>query len=132
MRATVAIVMFVAALAAGVPAVAHHSFAAEFDENKPLVLAGTVTKIEWTNPHTWFFVDVKNPDGTVTNWGVELAGPTQLLRAGWRRDSLKVGDAVTVDARRARDDSNKANARTVILAATGKQVFGGPPPEKSR
>ena len=91
-------------------------------------LEGTVTKIEWTNPHTWFFVDVKNPDGTVTNWGLELAGPTQLLRAGWRRDSLKVGDAVTIDARRARDDSNKANARTVMLVATGKQVFGGPGP----
>ncbi len=130
MRARVAIVMWAAVLAAAVPVVAHHSFAAEFDENKPVKLEGTVTKIEWTNPHTWFFVDVKNPDGTVTNWGLELAGPTQLLRAGWRRDSLKVGDAVTIDARRARDDSNKANARTVMLVATGRQVFGGPPPEK--
>ena len=130
MRARVAIVMWAAVLAAAVPVVAHHSFAAEFDENKPVKLEGTVTKIEWTNPHTWFFVDVKNPDGTVTSWGLELAGPTQLLRAGWRRDSLKVGDAVTIDARRARDDSNKANARTVMLVATGRQVFGGPPPEK--
>ena len=129
MRGRLVIVMCVAALAASVPALAHHSFAAEFDENKPLKLSGTVTKIEWTNPHTWFFVDVKNPDGSVTNWGLELAGPTQLLRAGWRRDSMKVGDEVTIDARRARNDGNTANARTVVLVATGKQVFGGPPPQ---
>jgi len=129
MRGRLVIVVCVAALAASVPALAHHSFAAEFDENKPLKLSGTVTKIEWTNPHTWFFVDVKNPDGSVTNWGLELAGPTQLLRAGWRRDSMKVGDEVTIDARRARNDGNTANARTVVLVATGKQVFGGPPPQ---
>ena len=130
MRGRLAIAMFAGALAASVPALAHHSFSAEFDENKPVRVTGTVTKLEWTNPHTWFFVDVKNPDGSVINWGFELGGPTQLIRAGWRRDSLKVGDEVTIDARRSRDDSNKANARTVVLAATGKQVFGGPPPER--
>ena len=130
MKIGLAILVCTAAVAASVPALAHHSFAAEFDENKPIAFTGTVTKIEWTNPHTWFFVDVKNPDGSVTNWGLELAGPTQLLRAGWRRDSMKVGDEVTIDARRARDDSNNANARTIVLKATGKQVLGGPPPQR--
>jgi hypothetical protein len=130
MRVRLAGLTCVATLVASAAASAHHSFAAEFDENKPLKLTGTVTKLEWTNPHTWFFLDVRNPDGSVTNWALELAGPTQLLRQGWRRDSMKVGDVVTVDARRARDDSNKANARTILLASTGKQLLGGPGPRQ--
>ena len=104
-------------------ALAHHSFTAEFDAAKPVKLTGTVTKVEWTNPHTWFFLDVKNDDGTVTNWGFEMPGPAQLLRAGLKRDSMKVGDSVTVDARRARDGSNNANAQAVILTNTGQQLF---------
>jgi hypothetical protein len=127
MRTRLAIVICAAALAAPGTVLAHHSFAAEFDAAKPITLTGTVTKVEWTNPHTWFFVDIKNPDGSVTNWGFELAGPTQLLRNGWRRDSLKIGDVVTVDASRARDGSNHANARTVVLTNTGQRLFGASP-----
>ena len=127
MRTRLAIVMCVVSIAASGRAFAHHSFAAEFDANQPIKLTGTVTKVEWTNPHIWFFMDVKNQDGSVTNWGFEMAGTSQLLRAGWKRDSMKIGDVVTVEARRARDGSNHANAQTVMLASTGQRLFAGSP-----
>src|SRR5207245_11101219 len=105
-------------------AMADHQFAAELDATQPINLTGRVTEVEWTNPRTWFFMDVKNEDGSVTNWGFEMPGPGQLLRTGMKRDSMKAGDVVTVDARRARDGGNRANAQTVVLTSTGQRLFG--------
>jgi len=106
---------------------AHHSFVASFDENKPVTLTGTVTEVEWTNPHIWFFIDVENPGGTVTNWGLEMGSPNFLMRAGWRRDAMNVGDVVDVEGHQARDDSPNAHARSVVLSGTNQQIFSGSP-----
>jgi hypothetical protein len=111
-------------LAAAAPVLAHHSFSAEYDNTKPVNLSGTVTKVEWLNPHTRFYVDVKDPSGKVTNWEFELGSPNQLARRGWTRNSLKIGDTVTVDGYRAKDGFPLANARTVMLS-DGRKVFVG-------
>lgn len=105
-----------AASIATTPALAHHSFGAEYDSEKQVTLTGVVTKFEWTNPHARFYVDVKDQKGDVVNWNLELASPNSLVHQGWKRTSLKVGDQVTVNAWLARDGSQLANAKTVILA----------------
>lgn len=97
-------------------ALAHHSIDAEFDTSRTLELTGKVTKVEWTNPHTWFFLDVRNPDtGRVETWACEAAGANGLERRGWTQDSLRVGDVVTVSGMPSRNGSNKANAVSLIL-----------------
>jgi hypothetical protein len=113
----------VALVFATTPMRAHHSFAAEFDASQPINLKGTVTKIEWMNPHTYFYIDVAEPDGQTVNWGLEMGSPNGLMRAGWTRNTLKVGDVVTVEGSRAKDKAHIGNARVVILAATGKRLF---------
>ena len=110
------------------PMLAHHSFEAEYDSNKAVNLVGTVTKFEWTNPHARFYVDVKDSQGNVENWNLELASPNVLSRQGWRRDSLKIGDQITVNAWAAKDGTRLANAKTVTLA-DGRKVFAGSVPE---
>jgi hypothetical protein len=108
---------------AAVPAAAHHSFAAEFDAKQPLKITGTVTKVEWTNPHVWFYLDIKDDTGKVTNWGMEMGGPNGLLRTGWTRNSMKPGDVVTVEGFRARNGTPNGNATAVMLTSTGQRLF---------
>jgi uncharacterized protein DUF6152 len=103
---------------------AHHSFAAQYDRNKPATLVGAVTKVDWINPHARFFMDVKDASGKVANWEIELAAPAMLIRRGWTRNDLKVGENVTVNGSLAKDGSNLLNASNVTLA-DGKKVFAG-------
>jgi hypothetical protein len=127
MRTKFAVVLGVVALLAGVSGVrAHHSFSAEFDASKTFKFTGPVTKVEWMNPHTFFYIDVKDEKtGKVTNWAMEMGSPNGLMRNGWTRNSMKIGDIVTVEGSMAKDGSPTGNARTVVLAKTGQRLFAG-------
>jgi Family of unknown function (DUF6152) len=103
------------ALSGSAPLVAHHSFAAEFDDTKPVKMTGVIKKVEWTNPHIWFYLDVKNPDGTVTTWGFSGGAPGQLMRRGIVKDQLKLGETVVVEGFRAKDGSNNASGGRVTF-----------------
>jgi hypothetical protein len=109
-------------LLAVAPAVAHHSFAAEYDGKKPVTLKGVVTKVDWMNPHVYFYLDVTEENGTVSNWAFEMGPPNGLQRSGWTRNTMKVGDEVTVDGTLAKDGSKQANARSVTMTNTGKKL----------
>jgi len=124
MRLTLAAVVTAFALAGA--AFGHHSFQAEYDANKPVNVSGVVTKVEWTNPHVHFYVDVKNDQGEVANWNIELGPPLILRRLGWRSDSLKIGDQITAEGFSAKDGSRMANAKKVTLS-DGRTVFAGSP-----
>jgi len=121
--------LFAVLLAAALtgPVAAHHSFAAEFDDTKPVKVTGTITKVEWTNPHIWYFIDVKNADGTVTNWAFSGGAPGQLMRRGITREALKIGAEVIVQGFRAKDASNNGFGRSVTYT-DGRNVFTAPPP----
>ena len=117
-------------LFAAAPLLAHHSFAAEYDSKKPIKLTGTVTKVEWMNPHIYYYVDVKDASGKVTNYAVEGGTPGSLRRQGWGKDSLKTGDTVTVNGFMAKNGSNHVNGRNVTLP-DGRKLFAGSADESS-
>ena len=130
MKSTVLAAVIGTCLCAGSPALAHHSASAEFDATKQIKITGVVTKVDWVNPHTIFYMDVTDESGKVANWGWELPSPNELIRNGWLRTSMKIGDSVTVEGSHARDGSNHAMARVVTLVASGTRLFSGTNPER--
>lgn len=127
MRAVFPVFVSVAWLLAAAPAVPHHSFAAVFDINRPIELTGTVSRLQWTNPHAWIYIDVEDADGNVQTWSVELLGINTLLKQGWTPNILKPGDAVHVKGFGARDGSTSGNASVFTMIDTGEQLWVSAP-----
>ena len=124
MRTTLAVLLAGIGLVCAMPVVAHHAVTAEYDSNKPVKIRGTVTKIEWTNPHSRMYVDVKQPDGSVVNWNLELTARSALVRLGWTSTTVKIGDEVAIEGIGARTNVAGANARSITLA-DGRRVLSG-------
>jgi hypothetical protein len=123
---TAVLSLLASVLAVALPVYAHHSFPAQYDVAKPITLTGKVTKVEWTNPHIFIYIDVTDEKtGAVVNWALEMGGPNALLRLGWKRDSLKAGDVLTVEGSLARDGTPLANAKSIVMAATGQRMLAG-------
>lgn len=116
-------VAIAAAMSYAVPVFAHHSFASVFDRERPIELTGTVTGVEWMNPHVWIYIDVEEENGEIENWGFEMGAVNGLIRRGWSHDSLQIGEVITVSGVRARDGTQRGAVRTVTLS-TGESLFG--------
>ena len=121
-RVVVSLILISGLLLSAAPAGAHHAFATEFDSQKPVTKKGIVTKIDWANPHVWFYLNVKTEGGAIENWGFEMGGPNSLRTSGWTRETMKIGDEVIVDGSLAKNGSRSVNAKSVTMASTGKKL----------
>ena len=121
-RIVLALIAIAGLLLSGVPAMAHHAFATEFDALKPVTMKGIVTKIDWANPHVWFYINVKTESGVIENWGFEMGGPNSLRNSGWTRETMKIGDEVIIEGSLAKNGTRNVNAKNVTMASTGKKL----------